>query len=155
MAFSWLIHGNHSLTEIILQVQPYKLTTTRFILHPSHHPFRDHVPPGLISTVPTHLVESTSSKVLRQRWVKLLSQKKTEIEYPISIKNWMGPNPNGPLSLGVRSVGPVGDFLDLRILTPQKWLCWGPQTPLRHTGSNPCCWRAKGGFLGKKNGHQP
>ena len=39
-----------------------------------------------------------------------------------SIKNWMGPYPNGPLScdrairysgyFGVRSVGPVGDFLD-------------------------------------------
>ena len=82
----WPFHGlymgtTHSLgLSIILQVQPYKLTTTRFILHPSH-PFRDHVTPGLISTVPTHLVESTSSKVLRQRLVKLLSQKKTEIEY--------------------------------------------------------------------------
>ncbi len=41
-----------------------------------------------------------------------------------SIKNWMGPNPNGPYQvscdrairysgLGVRSVGPVGDFLEI------------------------------------------
>ena len=51
--------------------------------------------------------------------------KNSHTNFALTIKNWMGPNPNGPRSVscdrdirylgffGVRSVGPVGDFLDL------------------------------------------
>ena len=51
-----------------------------------------------------------------------------------SIKNWMGPNHNRPLScdwgfFGVRSVGPVGDFLEQMELwaPPYSWFFWGPR----------------------------
>ena len=54
------------------------------------------------------------------------TNKKEIVDSLQSIKNWMGPNPNGALSvrcdrdirysaLGVRSVGPVGDFLDSKV----------------------------------------